>query len=80
MSNWTHPQCEACWIASETTIVSYGTLEIRRPHMLIGPGIEMCCYCGKPTIVGIYRRALALWIRRVPLHRHVRATPIEVST
>jgi|KBSSwiStaDraftv2_1062776.scaffolds.fasta_scaffold1418268_1 hypothetical protein len=57
MSNWTHPQCEACWIASETTIVSYGTLEIRRPHMLIGPGIEMCCYCGKPTIVGIYRRA-----------------------
>ena len=31
-------------------------------------------------IVGIYRRALALWIRRVPLHRHVRATPIEVST
>ena len=31
-------------------------------------------------IVGIYRRALALWIRRVPLHRHVRATPIEVPT
>jgi DUF1365 family protein len=30
-------------------------------------------------IVGIYRRALALWIRRVPLHRHVRSVPREVS-
>lgn len=58
MSDLLHPQCEACWITAETTTVRYGTLEgteIRRPPMVFGTGIERCCYCGKPTIVGIYR-------------------------
>jgi DUF1365 family protein len=30
-------------------------------------------------VVGIYRRALALWLRRVPVHRHARPLVSEVS-
>ncbi len=30
-------------------------------------------------MVGIYRRALALWLRRVPVHRHARPLASEVS-
>jgi DUF1365 family protein len=31
-------------------------------------------------LVGIYRRALALWIRRVPVYRHPRPAAYEVTT
>lgn len=57
MSSYTHPQCEACWIQAETTTGSDGNPVIRRPQRVVDAYIETCCYCGKPTIVGIYRRA-----------------------
>jgi hypothetical protein len=56
MSNWNHAQCEACWITAETTFDDDGNALIRRPHRLVGPNVEVCCYCGGLTIVGIYRR------------------------
>lgn len=57
MSNWTHPQCEACWIVAELTVANDGsTVYIGKPHRLVDPEVERCCWCGKFTIVGIYRR------------------------
>jgi hypothetical protein len=56
VSNWTHPQCEACWVQAESVLTDDGFLIVRRPHRVIEPEIEACCYCGRPTIWGIYRR------------------------
>ena len=56
MSNWTHPQCEACWIGAEEITLDGFEAQIRRPTRVIDPPVEVCCYCGLFTIVGIYRR------------------------
>lgn len=58
MSNWTHPKCEACWIADSATVDGSGYIEsIRAPTRVVDPDLELCCFCGNPTLVGIYVRA-----------------------
>ncbi len=54
---WTHPQCEACWVVRELHIDQAGHMSCRRPTRVVDPDAEVCCYCGKVTIVGIYRRS-----------------------
>lgn len=45
-----HPQCNSCWFAENG---------IRRePHRIKDPQRVRCCYCGKLTNSGIYRRAV----------------------
>lgn len=44
---WTHPQCESCWIKLNSN---------RRPSVLQNADMETCCFCGYPTIIGIYVR------------------------
>lgn len=56
MSGWTHPQCEACWIAREAIVIRPGLIAIRRPARITQPEAARCCYCGKLTISGIFRR------------------------
>ena len=45
---WTHSQCTICWLNTEG-------LE-RIPHRVKNPHVTTCCYCGHPTISGIFRR------------------------
>lgn len=54
---WTHAQCERCWILGNTTELDDGAIEIRRPTRLTEPELEICCFCGVVTIMGIYVRA-----------------------
>lgn len=69
MGRWSHPQCEACWIEREGGWVPaeldgepVGVLRsVRRPVLIRypedeTPPIERCCFCGLPTIIGIYVR------------------------
>jgi len=53
--SWTHPICEACWIQREARHEP-GGVSIRRPTMITDARAELCCFCGKPTIVGTYVR------------------------
>lgn len=45
---WNHPQCAKCWF--EEWGIS------RLPHRLPRPEREDCCFCGGPTMSGIFRR------------------------
>lgn len=56
MSEWTHPQCEACWIAANGTITEDGA-QVRRPVVMREAELEVCCFCGRYTIMGIFVRA-----------------------
>jgi hypothetical protein len=62
MSNWTQPQCEACWIKANTTEVVVDGLDaisIRQPVRLNhteNPSIHQCAFCGELTIMGIFVR------------------------
>jgi hypothetical protein len=53
--SWTQPICEACWI-KQNIVIDEDNIEIREPVMVRSSEIEKCAYCGKPTIVGIYKR------------------------
>lgn len=60
--NWNQPICEACWIVNEGVWVQHPDDEVpvlqsvRKPVLFREAGIEQCCVCGNPTIVGIYVR------------------------
>jgi hypothetical protein len=56
MSNWDQPQCEQCWIERNSS-VDGTTMSVRRPHVLLETQIEICAWCGKTTIMGVYVRA-----------------------
>ena len=47
MSRWNHPQCWDCWTTEEGD---------RTPYRLKDPETETCCFCGRQTVSGIYRR------------------------
>lgn len=47
MSNWTHPICELCWLATNPD---------REPYRLKLTELETCCWCGMETEGGIYVR------------------------
>lgn len=46
--SWTQPLCGRCWYERDD----------REPNRLVGDyrAKEKCCYCGKPTFSGIYKR------------------------
>ena len=48
MSQWTHPQCERCWVDVNGPD--------RTPVRIKGAQLEQCCWCGKTTVAGIYVR------------------------
>lgn len=56
MSNWTHAQCEACWIENELVTDEEGRVLIRQPTRVTDVNARMCCFCGRLTISGIFRR------------------------
>ena len=45
--SWTQPQCFECWDKDNPD---------KRPHVLVGATLEICCDCGKATYAGIYTR------------------------
>ena len=45
---WDHPQCTLCWLNTEG-------ME-RQPARVKEPELSACCFCGHPTISGIFRR------------------------
>ena len=47
-SKWTHSICGPCWREQEGE---------RRPLKLSDADPEVCCFCGKGTVEGIYYRA-----------------------
>jgi hypothetical protein len=54
---WTHAICEVCWIEQNATWDEEGRLTgIGRPLRFKEPEIERCCFCGNPTIFGVYIR------------------------
>lgn len=53
--SWTQAQCEACWIR-ENFAVDGDAIEVRVPVLLTEKELEICCDCGKPTIIGLYVR------------------------
>jgi hypothetical protein len=67
--SWNQPCCERCWIEAEGQWEVEATndggihelVSIRSPVRLNQTAhdstIEQCAWCGKPTIVGIYKRA-----------------------
>lgn len=60
---WTHAQCEACWIEAQGDWVPdpydaevFLLSQVRAPSCIVEPGLERCCFCLKPTIMGIFVR------------------------
>lgn len=47
MSRWSHAICDACWAKKNPN---------HEPGRLKSAVCEECCYCGNPTIDGIYVR------------------------
>jgi hypothetical protein len=47
MSNWTQPQCAACWIERHPD---------RQPVRVVEAKAERCAFCGRITRAGIYVR------------------------
>ncbi len=43
-----HPQCNICWFEE------FGISQ--HPFRVLRPVIEACCFCGRPTESGIYRK------------------------
>lgn len=59
MSRWNHTQCERCWFDRNFTAYSDGSAQVRMPVRVQASAEEAlrrCCYCGKPTIAGIFVR------------------------
>lgn len=48
MSKWNHSMCDSCW-------ESYNPNE-RQPVRIVTRIVEVCCYCQKETVSGIYVR------------------------
>ena len=48
MSEWTHPQCEACWVAYNPDRWPVRVMDLDTAYI--------CCFCGDPTWVGIFVR------------------------
>jgi DUF1365 family protein len=63
------------------TLFAAGLAMVRAPLTPRSAALLLVRYPILPLrgVVGIYRRALALWLRRVPVHRHVRPFTTEVS-
>ena len=62
-SKWNHPQCWDCWVRTEKVDdpdVQAGFAAVRAPVRMTGMSEaelnEKCCFCGRLTIEGIYRR------------------------
>lgn len=61
-SDWTHAQCERCWIKDNTICDTDEMVKVRMPTRVLmdhGPGrypLDVCCYCKELTIGGIYVR------------------------
>jgi len=56
--SWTQPTCERCWIIQNAEWEDNDRLVgVNRPVMVMEAELEICSYCGFPTIVGIYTRA-----------------------
>lgn len=49
------PCCEACWI-SKRAVVKDGEMLVPVPVRITQPDVEVCHYCGAPTIFGCYIR------------------------
>lgn len=61
MAQWNHAICERDWInrrATWTPLPKGGeALEsVPQPVRLKEPSLELCCFCGEPTIFGVYLR------------------------
>lgn len=62
MSQWTHPQCEACWTEENSEWEELPDSKaqvlksVRIPVRVKEPELEQCCTCGCPTFVGIFVR------------------------
>jgi hypothetical protein len=61
VSRWNHACCELCWIQREGEWAEIqpgvrALTSVRRPVRQIDAPIEECCFCGGPTISGIYVR------------------------
>lgn len=57
--SWTQPICERCWIEWNSEWDDDDNLVgIRRPVRINAEAteVERCAWCGRPTIVGIYKR------------------------
>ncbi len=65
-----HPQCNICWF--EEFGISQHPARIQRPV------IESCCFCGRPTDSGIYRR-VSLLLRHCPAVTRLDRSPEAVS-
>lgn len=50
MSQWTHPQCAACFRRERPRLAPFRLTPEHRTA-------EVCCWCGEPTAAGIYNRA-----------------------
>ncbi len=69
-SRWNHKICEACWIQERGTWEPFGfdddgqelskLVSVITPVRVVDPDapptVELCCYCGSLTIMGIYVR------------------------
>lgn len=58
---WNQPVCEACWIANEgdweTCAEGVRLTAVRVPVIVPAErSLEQCCFCGAPTIAGIFQR------------------------
>jgi hypothetical protein len=47
MTSWTHSACDACWQEHEPD---------REPVRIFIPELEVCCYCHKRHVSGIFFR------------------------
>ena len=61
MSYCNAPQCERCWMEKrgEVSINEEGNVrfQVATPVRLTQPELEVCAWCGEPTIFGVYVRA-----------------------
>lgn len=64
MLDWNNPICESCWIEKNSEwenipdkVDVQRLSSIRMPVRLTNPEIEICGWCGNPTIFGAYLRA-----------------------
>jgi len=62
MAQWTHPQCERCWIDANANWEYSEELEVevmnevRKPVLIKDTDVRQCSFCGEPTIFGCFVR------------------------
>lgn len=59
---WTHPMCDECWVTTQER----GAI----PYRMSEPEQETCCWCGRTTSSGIYRRADSRLLAHHPERGH----------